>query len=178
MSSSDPMPDTTTTGAAPIPNEEAGERTQERQQKTGRPAKQRRPISFDTNFAKRFMRAETILSTRQGLELAQFVADTRSDNVAYLLSQLSQRTIRKKIESLASVLSKLEGADRLTVGVLLAEMFSGSKEMPILVYRVLNVVAPEHDFGRPTGDAARDALAIAGKWEDGIDLSIVRDLLI
>lgn len=177
MSSSDPMPDTMM-GAASNSGEDGDAQAQEQQQKTGRPAKQKRPIAFDAGFAKRFMQAEKILSTRQGLELAQFVADTRSDNVAYLLSQLSQRAVRKKIESLTSVLSKLEGADKLTVGVLLAEMFSGSKEMPGLVYRVLNVVAPERDFGRPSGDAARDALAIASKWEDGIDLSIVRNLMI
>lgn len=177
MSSSDPMPGTMM-GAASIPVEDGGGQAQEQQRKPGRPTKQKRPIAFDANFAKRFMQAEKILATRQGLELAQFVADTRSDNVAYLLSQLSQRPVRKKIESLSSVLSRLEGADKLTVGVLLAEMFSGSKEMPGLVYRVLNVVAPEHDFGRPSGDAARDALAIAGKWEDGIDLSIVHDLMI
>lgn len=143
-----------------------------------KPSRKKHQITFDAAFATRFMKAEKVLSTEAGIELAQFVTGTRSENVAYLLAQLSKKSNRAKLEKLTATFTKLQTADQLTVGVLLAEIFSKSKEMTGLVYRILNIAAPDLAVGRPSGDTAKDALSIASKWQNDIDLSLLKDLII
>ncbi len=138
----------------------------------------RRAISFDRAFAERFMAAEAVLSTKGGMALAQFITDSKSTDVAFMLAALSKRKTRAQIESLNEALGKLQDADQVTVAVVLMDLFGRNEEMRNLVFRVLNAAAPEKEFGRSSGDSSRDALSISKAWGDGVDIGVLGKLIV
>lgn len=178
MSSSDSMSGSTIEAAPSTVGDEVTQETEKKADKGRKTRKKKRAVTFDEAFASRFMHAESILSTKNGLALAQFVLETRSDSIPFLLSKLSQTGTRKKLENLDEALSKLEGTDGMTAGVILSSMFCEDKNMSGLIYKILNIVAPERDFGKSTGDNLKDAIAIANKWGDGVNLSILKQLIV
>lgn len=178
MSSSDSMSGSTMETAPLAVEDGVAQEPEKKTEGERKNHKHKRVMAFDASFAARFMKAESILNTDKGLSLAQCIIGTRSTNVPFLLSKLSQKATRKKLESLNSSLSQLDGADSLTVGVTLSTLFCEEKDMPNIVYLVLNLVAPERGFAKPSGDNRKDAVSMASKWGDGVDLSILSDLII
>lgn len=121
--------------------------------------------------AKRIVDAVEVLDTDTGVAVAKTITGSNSPNRATLLSALTETKTRNHAASMFQHAAKIGTWDADELMMNLALEFASDKEYAKSLFVVLDAAAPERGFGRSSGDARKDAKAIAEKWGNGVDLA-------
>lgn len=125
---------------------------------------------------KRAVDAYDVLRDERYVAFVKTFLDTRSNDPCLLVSALSETKNRRRMAGFASTVKRLGTSDPNELRFNLGIAFAEDKSLPKTLFAFLNGVAPDREFGAATGDARKDATAIAEHWDQSIDLSAIEKL--
>lgn len=126
---------------------------------------------LEQSTAKRVVDAVELLDTDTGVAVAKTLTGSNSPNRATLLSMLTETKTRNHASTMFQHAAKIGAWDADELMMNLALEFASDKDYAKSLFVVLDAAAPERGFGRSSGDARKDAKAIAEKWGGGVDLA-------
>jgi len=175
-----------TTDGDPEPVEEAAEEASAKDGTTGdKPRRKTRGKTnkntfphIDAAVARRVKELFDALSDPRAVKVAAELTDARGSDPAVMVDALTDARNKKRIEAVVSNVRTLSDAGADDLKARLVYLFAEDKTMAKTLFAVLNALEPERGFGRASDDLWKNACAIADKWGDGVDMSLVERLLV
>lgn len=142
--------------------------TEKTERKAARKTKARRGDTVQTVSAEtveKLERALEALRTERGATVARIILETSEKNPYRLAALLTEKKNHARAVEMISALSTLGDDDESLLRMNLLWAFTQNAEMPKLLFALMNAGAEGNPLGRPSGDARKDALAAAARWE-------------
>lgn len=111
------------------------------------------------------------LEDEKVLAAAKALCDTNKSDPSALIDLLTDTKTRRTVVEFSKFADKLQGSETDDRKMLVVFAIMNDKNLPRVLFGVLNALAPGNGFGRPSNDPMKDAASIADHWGDGVDLS-------
>lgn len=170
--------------AEPAAEHEDGEKPKGRAKGRGsRKPREKTMPHIEEQFGKKLIPLVKSLEDEHVIALAKALTDTKKSSPEAVLDALTEPKNQKKINEFTSALEGLLTADPNMIAAEVTLVLAQGKDMTNMLFAVLNAVAPEKNFGRPTDDQTpagmrKNLSKIVENWGDGVDLSLIDSLKI
>ena len=157
--------------------EEASEETGDESETMGRKNGKRTLPRQTEQSVTRLYRIFQTLQKDGMVKAVQNITGSRSEKPETLALALTGKKNREKVRDIVKTFDSLNGLDQMSQVAELTVLFSRDGRTASSLYRVLNLLHPDRQFGSASGVASKDAVWLASKLDEGVDLSVLNGLL-
>lgn len=157
--------------------EEASEETRDESEMRGRKnVKRTLPHQTEQSVTRLYQIFKT-LQQESMVKAVQNITGSRSEKPETLAFALTGKKNRDKVRDIVKTFDSLNGLDQMSRVAELTVLFSRDGRTASSLYRVLNLMYPDRQFGSASGVASKDAVRLASQLDEGVDLSVLNGLL-
>lgn len=157
--------------------EEASEETRDESETRGRKnVKRTLPRQTEQSVTRLYQIFQT-LQQESMVKAVQNITGSRSEKPETLAFALTGKKNRDKVRDIVKTFDSLNGLDQMSRVAELTVLFSRDGRTASSLYRVLNLMYPDRQFGSASGVASKDAVRLASQLDEGVDLSVLNGLL-
>ncbi len=157
--------------------EEASEETRDESETRGRKnVKRTLPRQTEQSVTRLYQIFKT-LQQESMVKAVQNITGSRSEKPETLAFALTGKKNRDKVRDIVKTFDSLHGLDQMSRVAELTVLFSRDGRTASSLYRVLNLMYPDRQFGSASGVASKDAVRLASQLDEGVDLSVLNGLL-
>lgn len=157
--------------------EEASEETRDESETRGRKnVKRTLPRQTEQSVTRLYQIFKT-LQQESMVKAVQNITGSRSEKPETLAFALTGKKNRDKVRDIVKTFDSLNGLDQMSRVAELTVLFSRDGRTASSLYRVLNLMYPDRQFGSASGVASKDAVRLASQLDEGVDLSVLNGLL-
>lgn len=131
---------------------------------------------LDRAQVKKFGELWDLMKDDRAVGLVKATAGVSSSSPEALIAALTETKTRNTISALSEKINSLHFDDKGELRYDLQFEFTEDKKFAFALLGLLKAAAPEHDWGRLTGNPKTDAKEIADKWDSTVDLTILDKL--
>lgn len=157
--------------------EEASEETRDESETRGRKnVKRTLPRQTEQSVTRLYQIFKT-LQQESMVKAVQNITGSRSEKPETLALALTGKKNREKVRDIVKTFDSLHGLDQMSRVAELTVLFSRDGRTASSLYRVLNLMYPDKQFGSASGVASKDAVRLASQLDESVDLSVLNGLL-